>query len=64
MAWIHRFTHTCPDGSEYAVESMKIPVRDKDSLYCPNCRAHLKTWNESHTYELRQVTGPAKPSEE
>ena len=29
------------------IRKIKLPVRDKDDLYCPVCGDHIKSWNEA-----------------
>lgn len=64
MTWFRESTHTCPDGSQYDLEYESLPMRDKDSVSCPNCGEHLRRWNGGHQYRTTKVRGPtSKPSE-
>lgn len=47
---------TCGNcGSTYKINAIKIPVRDKDSLWCTVCGEELKRWNEAKMWTAELI---------
>ncbi len=47
-------------GARYELNSISLPVRDKDNIKCKYCGTIIYSWNGGYMFTDKEISGPTK----